>query len=123
MLNEDEIRKRIKVLKQFYMDIINFVVVNIILALIWFTFDKTGTFWPKYVILIWGILLVFKAYRMRLLFFIFPHSSFLTHDWEEKKVREMLKKQSLTRKPAHQKKEEGKEEVKEKKEKNKKNKK
>lgn len=123
MLNEDEIRKRIKVLKQFYMDIINFLVVNIILTLIWFTFDKTGTFWPKYVILIWGILLVFKAYRMRLLFFIFPHSSFLTHDWEEKKVREMLRKQSMNRKSNPQKKEEEKEkEEKEEKEKNKKNK-
>lgn len=94
MLNEEEVRKRIKRLKQFYVDIINFLVVTVILTLIWFTFDKTGTFWPKYVILIWGILLVFKAYRMRLLYFVFPRSSFLTPDWEEKKVREILRKEA-----------------------------
>ena len=115
MLNEDEVRKRIKRLKQFYMDIINFLVVNGILTLIWFTFDKTGTFWPKYVILIWGILLIFKAYRMRLLYFIFPHASFLTHDWEEKKVREILRKQNMHRKPTDHKKEDEKEKNKDKK--------
>jgi hypothetical protein len=120
MLHEDEIRKRIKILKQFYMDIINFLVVNIILTLIWFTFDKTGTFWPKYVILIWGILLVFKAYRMRLLSFIFPHSSFLTHEWEEKKVREMLRKNNMHHRSSTHKKEEAK--AQENKGKNKKNK-
>lgn len=98
MLKEDEVRKKIKHLKQFYMDIINFLVVNIILTLIWFTFDKTGTFWPKYVILIWGILLVFKAYRMKLMYFIFPRSSFLTPDWEEKKVKEILRKEAMHRK-------------------------
>jgi len=101
MVNEEEVRKRIKRLKQFYMDIINFLVVNLILTLIWFTFDKTGAFWPKYVILIWGILLVFKAYRMRLMYFIFPRSSFLTPDWEEKKVREILRKEASHRKHIH----------------------
>lgn len=93
MMKEDEIRKKIKTLKRFYMDVINFVIVNLILMLIWLTFDKTGTFWPKYVLLIWGILLVFKAYRMRIVHLIFPSTAFLTHDWEEKKVRELLRKQ------------------------------
>src|SRR5262249_4016453 len=105
MLNEEEVRKRIKRLRQFYLDVINFFVVNLILTLIWFTFDKTGTFWPKYVILIWGILLVFKAYRMRLVYFIFLHASFLSHDWEEKKVRTILRKQSMHPKPEDHKKE------------------
>lgn len=117
MLNEEEIRKKIKRLKQFYLDIINFLVVNLILTLIWFTFDKTGTFWPKYVILIWGILLVFKAYRMRLLYFVFPHSSFLSHDWEEKKVRTILRKQSMHPKPADHKTQDEKEKMKRKKKK------
>jgi hypothetical protein len=99
MLKEEEIRKRIKVLKRFYVDVINFAVVNAILILIWLTFDKTGTFWPKYVILIWGILLVFKAYRMGVAPLIFPRSSFLSRDWEEKKVRELLRKQHVHAKP------------------------
>lgn len=99
MLKEEEIRKKIKILKRFYMDVINFAVVNAILILIWLTFDKTGTFWPKYVMLIWGILLVFKAYRMGVAPLIFPRSSFLNREWEERKVRELLRKQNAHHKP------------------------
>ncbi|MBA3812900.1 MAG: 2TM domain-containing protein [Alphaproteobacteria bacterium] len=94
MQKEEEIRRKVKILRRFYMDIINFAIVNAILILIWLTFDRTGTFWPKYVILIWGILLVFKAYRMGTMSLIFPHSTFLSHEWEEKKIREMLRKQN-----------------------------
>jgi len=103
MVNEEEVRKRIKRLRQFYVDLINFLIVTVILTLIWYTFDTTGTFWPKYVILIWGILLVFKAYRMKLMYFIVPRSSFLTPDWEEKKVREILRKEAMHQKHNHHK--------------------
>jgi hypothetical protein len=99
MQKEEEIRRRVKVLRRFYMDVINFAVINAILILIWLTFDKTGTFWPKYVILIWGILLVFKASRMGTISLIFPRTSFLSHDWEEKKVRELIRKQNRHPKP------------------------
>lgn len=105
MLREEEIRKKIKLLRRFYMDIINFFIVNSLLILIWVTFDKTGTFWPKYVLLIWGILLVFKAHRMRIVPLLFPRAHFLNHDWEEKKVRELLRKQSSQHKPPPPKKE------------------
>jgi hypothetical protein len=93
MLKEDEIRKKVKTLKRFYMDVVNFAIINAILILIWITFDKTGTFWPKYVILIWGLLLAFKAYRMGIVPLIFPRASLFNHDWEEKKVREVMRKQ------------------------------
>jgi len=95
MLKEEEIRKKIKALKRFYLDVINFAIVNGILILIWLTFDKTGTFWPKYVLLIWGILLVFKAYRTGSIYLIFPRKDFLNRNWEEKKVRELLRKQHI----------------------------
>lgn len=95
MLKEEEIRRKIKILKQFYMDVINFAIVNAILILIWLTFDKTGTFWPKYVLLIWGILLMFKASRMGVIPLLFPRSSFFNREWEEKKVRELLRRQHL----------------------------
>ena len=105
MQKEEEVRRKVKVLKRFYMDVVNFAVVNAILILIWLTFDRTGTFWPKYVLLIWGILLVFKSYRMGIMSLMFPHTSFLNHDWEEKKVREILRKQNRTHKPPPPKKE------------------
>jgi len=94
MLKEEEFRKKIKLLKRFYLDIVNYIIVNGILILIWLTFDKTGTFWPKYVLLIWGILLIFKGYRMGVMPLIFPGFSFLNRDWEEKKVKELMRKQN-----------------------------
>ena len=91
MLTENEVRKKIKVLKRFYMDVIYFVIVNFILALIWLTFDKTGTFWPKYVIVVWGIALIFRAYRMGVIPFMFHRTPFLNQDWEDKKVKEIIR--------------------------------
>ena len=46
MSHEDAIRKRVKTLKQFYMDVFTFVLINSIIVLIWLVFDQTGTFWP-----------------------------------------------------------------------------
>ena len=99
MLKEEEVRKRVKALKGFYMDLINFAVVNIILILIWFTFDKTGAFWPKYVLAVWGIVLIYRAFRMGIIPLIFHRSSFLTPDWEEKKVREIMRRRAFHRPP------------------------
>lgn len=98
MLPEEDIRKKVKTLKKFYLDVINFVLMNIILALVWVTFDKTGTFWPKYVILIWGIFLILKAARMGVLPLIFHRVSFFNQDWEEKKVKELLHRRNTQRK-------------------------
>ena len=105
MSQEEEIRKKIKHLRRFYMDVINFVIVNAMLILIWLVFDKTGTFWPKYVILIWGILIAFKAYRTGVMTLIFPHTSFFNHTWEEKKVRELMRRQNIHQKTSSSKKE------------------
>ena len=98
MLHEQEVRKKIKALKRFYMDVINFALVNGILSLIWLTFDRTGTFWPKYVIVVWGAALIFKAYRTGVAPLIFPHASFFSHAWEEKKVREIMRRRDFQRK-------------------------
>lgn len=102
MLREEEVRKKVKVLKRFYMDVIYFGIVNFILILIWLTFDRTGTFWPKYVIVVWGIALIFRAYRMRVIPFMFHRVAFLSQDWEDKKVKEIIRHQNFRRKsPLH----------------------
>jgi hypothetical protein len=92
MKREEEVRKKVKILKRFYTDLVNFFLVNAVLTIIWFTFDRTGTFWPKYIIVIWGFALVFKAYRMGVIPIIFPRTSFFNQDWEEKKVRELMRR-------------------------------
>lgn len=89
MVKEEDIRKQVKSLKRFYIDIFTFAVVNAVLILVWFITDKGETFWPKYVMLIWGIALILKAYRMGLLPLFFHQLSFLTSEWEEQKVKEL----------------------------------
>ena len=103
MTREEEVRKRVKALKRFYMDLINFVLINAVLVLIWFTFDKTGTFWPKYVMVVWGVALLFRASRMGITPMMFHQSSFLSHEWEEKKVKEILRRHKFHDKPPAQK--------------------
>ncbi len=92
MLREEDVRKKVKVLKRFYMDVIYFGVVNAIIILIWLTFDRTGTFWPKYIIVVWGIALIFRAYQMGVTPFMFHRVTFLKQEWEEKKVKEIMRR-------------------------------
>ncbi len=95
MLREEEVRKKVKNLSRFYMDVIYFGIVNAILILIWLTFDRTGTFWPKYVIVVWAVALVFRAYRMGVIPFMFHRVSFLSQSWEDKKVREIIRRRNI----------------------------
>ncbi len=101
MLTEQDVRKKVKALKRFYMDVINFALVNFVLIAIWWTFDKTGTFWPKYVLVVWGIVLIFKASRMGIMPLIFHRTSFFHDNWEDRKVNEMMRRQSSHPKPPH----------------------
>lgn len=91
MTKEDDVRKQVKSLKRFYMDGIVFAVVNSILILVWLTMDTGSIFWPKYVLLVWGIALLFKAYKLGGLTFFSHHLYFLTSEWEEKKIKELTR--------------------------------
>ncbi len=92
---EEDIRKQVKILKHVYTDLLNFFLVNVVLSMIWFTFDRTGTFWPKDIIVIWGVALVFRAYRRGVIPIVFHRTSFFNQNWEEKKVRELMRRRDL----------------------------
>lgn len=89
-MKEADIRKQVKALSEFYRDVLIYALVNGLLFFIWLVFNRTGEFWPKYIILIWGIMLIFKAYRKDLFPIFLQHLSFLTPEWEEKKVDELM---------------------------------
>ncbi|MBI2707168.1 MAG: 2TM domain-containing protein [Proteobacteria bacterium] len=97
-MTEQDVRKKVKALKRFYTDLMSYVLVNSLLVLVWLAFDRSGTFWPKYVIVVWGFVVMAKAYWMGLLPFFFYKISFLTPDWEDKKVDEMMGKRHHQRK-------------------------
>lgn len=90
MTREEVIRKKVKLLRRFYMDSLTFAGVNILLVLVWLVFDRDVSFWPKYVILVSGIALILKAYRTGILSLFSHHISFLTPEWEEAKIRQLM---------------------------------
>ena len=97
-MKEQEVRKKVKALIELYMDIISFAFVNTVLTIVWLAFDRSGIFWPKYVIIVWGIALTFKAYRLDVIRLFLHHISFLTPEWEDKKVNELIGQRHVQRK-------------------------
>lgn len=93
MYTEQEVRKKVKSLKRFYMDVVTYATVNAALILIWLGFESSGNFWPKYVLIVWGLVLVFKAYKMEVIPVFCQHIAFLTPEWEDKKVTEIIGKE------------------------------
>ena len=89
-MKEEEVRKRVKALKGLYMDITWFILGNILFTIIWLAFDRSETFWPKYILLVWGIALVADGYRKGFMDLFSSRISFLTSEWEEDKVDQLL---------------------------------
>jgi hypothetical protein len=89
-MTEGEVRKRVKALKRLYIDISWFLLGNLLFALIWLAFDRSGTFWPKYTLLVWGVALVLDAYRKGFIDLLSLRISFLTPEWEEDKIDQLL---------------------------------
>jgi hypothetical protein len=89
MITEAEARQQVKNLQRFYMDGLVFITVNVLLILVWAITDTSSIFWPKYVLLVWGMVLLFKAYRLDILHFFIHQFTFLASEWEEKKIKEL----------------------------------
>lgn len=87
MHTEEEIRRRVKKLQKFYMNLLVFVGVNVLFSLVWLTSHRGTPFWPKYIIIIWGMFLIIKAYRMKIFSEYIP---FLTPEWEKQKIQELM---------------------------------
>lgn len=98
MITEQEIRVSVRALRRFYLDVINYVIINSLLVILWFVFEQDTVFWPKYVLAVWGIALLFKAYRLGMMPLFNRYPSFLTPEWEEKKVGELMDKYPMQRK-------------------------
>ncbi len=93
MDQREETRKKVAKLKKFYISVLKYLFFNTLFILIWLIFDQGNVFWPKYVMLIWGGSLAFKAYRADLLSFLSTYTKFLSKEWEERKIEELLAKE------------------------------
>jgi apolipoprotein N-acyltransferase len=86
--SENNIRERIRELKEYYTNVVIYGVVIFACLIIWLT--TGGTFWPIWVMVALGAVALLKGIRLGLfpkLSEIFP---FLRSDWEEEQIRRAL---------------------------------
>ncbi len=58
-------RSRLHAKRKFYSDVVAYLVINGILVVVW-AIGGHGSFWPGWVMAIWGALLLLDAYRVYL---------------------------------------------------------
>ncbi|OJW50133.1 MAG: hypothetical protein BGO67_02050 [Alphaproteobacteria bacterium 41-28] len=97
-MNEHNAREYVSKLRRFYTDALIYVVVNLGLVLIW-AISGGGYFWPIWVIVGWGIGLGVHAFSLGLIPQINAWAPFLTPEWEERQVQELMKKEQKGKGP------------------------
>jgi len=83
-----EAKKRVRELKDFYRNLLTYVGVNILLIII-NLLTSPGSLWFYWVTIFWGIAIVLHASKVFIL-----KGKFLGKEWEEKKIKEIIGKES-----------------------------
>jgi len=78
--------KRVRVRKGFYINLINYVIINIVLAVINFI-TNPDHLWFYWVTIGWGIGIIFHAFS------VFGVGGYFGDDWEKRKTQELLEKE------------------------------
>lgn len=93
-MSDDEIRematRRVRARRGFYWHLTVYVVINLLLIAIWyFTTGGQGYFWPGWVLLGWGIALIFNAIAV-----FASHDTWSERSAVEKEIEKIKKRQS-----------------------------
>jgi hypothetical protein len=97
--NEKDVHGYVRYLKNFYGELSVYILVITVSLIIWLLMGG-GYFWPLWIILIWGIVLLLKASRLHVINPFFYETAhrfreklpFIRPQWQEEKVHEILKK-------------------------------
>ncbi len=84
----EEAKRRVKELKGFYRNLITYVTINVILIIINLV-TNPGHLWFYWVTIFWGIGILFHASKVFVL-----KGKLLGKEWEEKKIKEIMEKES-----------------------------
>jgi len=82
---------RVKELKDFYRNLLTYVAVNILLIIINLV-TNPESLWFYWVTIFWGVGIFLHALNVFIL-----KGKFLGKDWEEKKIKEMMEKESRSK--------------------------
>jgi len=86
-LKYEKAKKRVKELKDFYRNLVTYIVINVILIIINLV-TSPGKLWFYWVTIFWGIAILIHASKTFIL-----KDKFLGEEWEEKKIKEILEKE------------------------------
>lgn len=97
--NEKDVHGYVRYLKNFYGELSVYILVVTISLIVWLLMGG-GYFWPLWIILIWGVVLLLKASRLHVVNpFLYETAHkfreklpFIRPQWQEEKVHEILKK-------------------------------
>jgi len=84
----EEAKRRVKELRDFYRNLLTYVGINILLIII-NLITSPGSLWFYWVTIFWGIAILLHASKVFIL-----KGKFLGKEWEEKKIKEMMGKES-----------------------------
>jgi len=84
----EEAKRRVKELRDFYRNMLTYVAVNIFLIII-NLITSPGSLWFYWVTIFWGLAILLHASKVFIL-----KGKFLGKEWEEKKIKEMMGKES-----------------------------
>ncbi|HCI48970.1 MAG: hypothetical protein A2977_01055 [Alphaproteobacteria bacterium RIFCSPLOWO2_01_FULL_45_8] len=101
--SEKDVHGYVRYLKNFYGELSVYILVITISLIVWLLMGG-GYFWPLWIILIWGIVLLLKASRLHIINpFLYEGAHkfreklpFIRPQWQEEKVQEILKKMGRT---------------------------
>ena len=97
--NEKDVHGYVRYLKNFYGELSVYILVVTVSLIVWLLMGG-GYFWPLWIILIWGVVLLLKASRLHVINPLLYSSAhkfretlpFIRPQWQEEKVHEILKK-------------------------------
>ncbi|MFN7662239.1 MAG: 2TM domain-containing protein [Alphaproteobacteria bacterium] len=97
--NEKDVQGYVRYLKNFYGEFSLYILVITLSLIVWLLMGG-GYFWPLWIILIWGVILLLKASRLHIINpFIYQSAHgfreklpFIRPEWQEEKAQEILKK-------------------------------
>ena len=101
-MQEQEIRKRIRALRDFYQSLIIYALVNAGLVVIW-AVSGGGYFWPIWVMVGWGLGWGISAVFLGLLPQLSTLFPVFSDDWEEEQVKKQLENNSASKVPSSEK--------------------
>ena len=101
-MTENEAKARVKELRNFYMDLTLYGLLNLGLILIW-AIQGGGTFWPIWVIVGWGVGMVLKAMSLGMIPNLTDFLPFFDKKWEEERMKQLMKASQKQEKPVEEK--------------------